>query len=182
MPTSPVLSFLNQALHQLGTRFTPPVWLVDELQARIVLLLNHIIAQEPQAVARLLRQKGRIVRFHWNGFEMNLVATAAGLLDRVGPQALPDLTLQVTESSAAEVLQTLARGATPPVKIEGDVQLAAEINWLADHVRWDAEEDLARIVGDVPAHMLGNAVRQALAMLKPFANTNQQAPAARADA
>ena len=25
------------------------------------------------------------------------------------------------------------------------VQLAAEVNWLADHVRWDVEEDLARL-------------------------------------
>jgi ubiquinone biosynthesis protein UbiJ len=46
------------------------------------------------------------------------------------------------------------------------VQLAAEINWLADNVRWDVEEDLARIMGDAPAHMLmqsGRTVAQAIA-------------------
>ena len=51
--------------------------------------------------------------------------------------------------------QAVLRGDKPAVRIEGDVQLAAEVNWLADHVRWDMEEDLARIVGDVPAHTLG---------------------------
>jgi ubiquinone biosynthesis protein UbiJ len=38
------------------------------------------------------------------------------------------------------------------VRIEGDVQLAAEVNWLVDHVRWDMEEDLSRLMGDAPAH------------------------------
>jgi ubiquinone biosynthesis protein UbiJ len=40
------------------------------------------------------------------------------------------------------------------VHIEGDVQLAADINWLADHVRWDVQEDLSRLLGDAPAHQL----------------------------
>jgi len=45
------------------------------------------------------------------------------------------------------------------VRIEGDVQLAAEINWMADHLRWDVEEDLARVIGDVPAHTLARVGR-----------------------
>ena len=36
------------------------------------------------------------------------------------------------------------------LQVSGDVQLAAEVNWLVDHVRWDAEDDLARAIGDVP--------------------------------
>jgi ubiquinone biosynthesis protein UbiJ len=54
------------------------------------------------------------------------------------------------------------------VRIEGDVQLAAEINWLIDHVRWDAEEDLARLVGDAAAHTLAQAARKALESLRSF--------------
>ena len=30
------------------------------------------------------------------------------------------------------------------MRIAGDVQFAAEVNWLVDHVRWDVEDDLAR--------------------------------------
>ena len=52
--------------------------------------------------------------------------------------------------------------------IEGDVQLAAEINWLADHVRWDVEEDLARLLGDGQAHMLVQGVRRLAQGLKQF--------------
>jgi ubiquinone biosynthesis protein UbiJ len=52
------------------------------------------------------------------------------------------------------------------VRIEGDVQLAAEVNWLVDHVRWDIEEDLARILGDAPAHALGQAARRVVDALR----------------
>jgi ubiquinone biosynthesis protein UbiJ len=54
------------------------------------------------------------------------------------------------------------------VQIIGDVQLAAEVNWLVDHVRWDVEDDLARVIGDVPAHTLGNGVRRVVGALRQF--------------
>jgi len=46
--------------------------------------------------------------------------------------------------------------------------LAAEVNWLIDHVRWDAEEDLARLIGDAPAHTLAQAARQTMGALRSF--------------
>jgi ubiquinone biosynthesis accessory factor UbiJ len=61
------------------------------------------------------------------------------------------------------------RGDKPPVRIAGDVQFAAEINWLVDHVRWDLEEDLSRIVGDAPAHAMGEAARRVALALRQFA-------------
>jgi ubiquinone biosynthesis protein UbiJ len=54
------------------------------------------------------------------------------------------------------------------VRVEGDVQLAAEVNWLTDHVRWDVEEDLARLMGDAPAHALGTAARSLALAVKQF--------------
>ena len=54
------------------------------------------------------------------------------------------------------------------MRIEGDVILAAEINWLVDHVRWDIEEDLSRVLGDAMAHQMvsvANRVLQALSGL-----------------
>jgi ubiquinone biosynthesis protein UbiJ len=48
------------------------------------------------------------------------------------------------------------------------VQLAAEVNWLVDHVRWDVEDDLARLIGDVPAHAIGTGARRVVAALRKF--------------
>jgi ubiquinone biosynthesis protein UbiJ len=54
------------------------------------------------------------------------------------------------------------------VQIEGDVQLAAELAWLSDNLRWDFEEDLARLLGDIPAHALADAGRKLVAALRPW--------------
>jgi ubiquinone biosynthesis protein UbiJ len=88
-----------------------------------------------------------------------VVVTPAGLLDVAVPDAVADLTLTITEASPIAIAQAVMQGAKPAVRIEGDVQLAAEINWLADNVRWDVEEDLARTMGDAPAHMLMQSAR-----------------------
>jgi ubiquinone biosynthesis protein UbiJ len=147
---------------------SPPAWAIDEAQRRIVLLLNHVLMQEKEATSRLARQKGRVVLMNWRSFAIKLIATPAGLLDLAPPAATPDLTLVVTQESPFEIAQAVLRGGKPGVRIEGDVQLAAEVNWLADHVRWDAEEDLSRIVGDVPAHALGQAARSIGQALRQF--------------
>jgi ubiquinone biosynthesis protein UbiJ len=99
---------------------------------------------------------------------MELVATPAGLLDLAPAGAVPELTLTVTEDSPFDIARATLRGDKPSVQIIGDVQLAAEVNWLVDHVRWDIEDDLARVIGDVPAHTLGNAVRRVAGALRQF--------------
>ena len=74
-------------------------------------------------------------------------------------------------------MQAAARGDKPPVHIAGDVQFAAEINWLVEHVRWDIEEDLARVLGDAPAHAIGEAARRVLKSLRDFTAGTPPGPA-----
>jgi len=149
----------------------PPVWAVDEVQRRIVLLLNHILTQEQEAINRLARQKGRIVQMQWRTLSMKLTATVAGLLDLAPAEAKPDLVLVLAEESPLAVVQGVLRGERPAVRIAGDVQLAAEVNWLVDHVRWDLEEDLARVVGDPAAHAMAQAFRVLAEALRQFIGT-----------
>lgn len=117
---------------------------------------------------RLVRQKGRVVSIQWQQFELKLVATPAGLLDLAASEQAPDLTLVMTQESPFVIAQSLMQGEKPAVRVEGDVQLAAEVNWLADHVRWDAEEDLSRIVGDAPAHMMVQGAQSMAKALRQF--------------
>ena len=143
--------------------------MVDEIQRRMVLLLNHVLMQEPEAQARLTRQASRVVEARWRSFTTKLVITPAGLMDLAAAEALPDLTLTVAQESPFELAQVMLRGEKPTVSIAGDVQLAAEINWLVEHVRWDLEEDLSRLVGDVPAHAMGQGARAMAQALRRFA-------------
>ncbi len=164
MNTSSPFSFLES----LATRFQPPAWVVDEAQQRLILFLNHVVMQEKEAQDRLARKKGSVLHVRWSLFAMDLLITPAGLLDRAGSAAKPDLLISVAADSPVVVLQSVLAGQPPPVKIEGDVQLAAELGWLAENLRWDVEEDMSRVLGDIPAHALADAGRRLLAALKPF--------------
>jgi ubiquinone biosynthesis protein UbiJ len=159
METQSPFSMLEGLFQNFKLPVTPPAWAIEEGHRRIVLLLNHVLQQEPQAMERLVRQKGRVVLSQWRDFSFKVVVTPAGLLDVAVPDAVADLTLTITEASPIAIAQAVMQGAKPAVRIEGDVQLAAEINWLADNVRWDVEEDLARTMGDAPAHMLMQSAR-----------------------
>jgi len=156
-------------LQNLLESFQPPAWVVDEVQNKIVLLLNHVLMQEPQAQDRVRRQKGKSARMAWGRFEMTLQASPAGLLERVLDGAAVDLTVTLTEAGLPAVLDKVARGDKPAVNIEGDVQLAAEVAWLVDNLRWDVEEDLSRLVGDAAAHTLCKAAAVAGGAVKAFA-------------
>jgi ubiquinone biosynthesis protein UbiJ len=90
------------------------------------------------------------------------------LLDLGTSLQVADLTLTLTEESPWSLAQTALRGEKPPVRIAGDVQLAAEVQWLVDHVRWDLEEDLSRVVGDGPAHAAGEVGRRMADAVRQF--------------
>jgi ubiquinone biosynthesis protein UbiJ len=124
--------------------------------------------QESEAMARLVRQRDRIMLVQWRSFYFKLIATPAGLLDLADEQAKPDLVLTVTDESPLALAQAVFKGEKPAVRIEGDVQLAAEVSWLTEHVRWDMEEDLARIIGDVPAHTLSQMAHTLRTSLQEF--------------
>ena len=76
--------------------------------------------------------------------------------------------MTVTDASVLSLAQAALRGNRPAVHIEGNVQLAAEINWLVEHVRWDLEEDLSRIVGDVPARSISQMAQSIAGVLRQF--------------
>jgi ubiquinone biosynthesis protein UbiJ len=168
MATQSPFSLLEGFFQNLGLPLSPPAWAVDEAHRKTVLLLNHVLQQEPQAMERLARQKGRVVLSQWRDMTFKLLITPVGLLDIAEADAAADLTLVITETSPFAIAQAVMQGEKPTVRIEGDVQLAAEINWLADHVRWDLEEDLSRILGDAPAHMLMQAGRTLAQGLSQF--------------
>jgi ubiquinone biosynthesis accessory factor UbiJ len=175
MNTAPPTSSSGGNAHPLGFlqsllgSLRPPEWMVDELQNRVVLFLNHVLMQEPQAQERLKRQKGKPVKVQWGEVHLTLAATAAGLLERpAAGAAAPELTVTLTQTSPLTLAQTVMAGDKPGVDIQGDVQLAAEVAWLVDNVRWDVEEDLSRIVGDAAAHTLVRVAGAASQAVKSF--------------
>ncbi len=131
---------------------------------RITLLLNHVIAAEPVATEKLRPHSGRSIQLQWTGWPgllpappvVAFIVTPAGLLEWSGEQApaQPDLRVTLDASNPLRLMRQWLSGERPQVGIEGDSALAADVSWLIDNLRWDIEDDIARIIGQAPAHEL----------------------------
>ncbi|WP_211343465.1 hypothetical protein [Lampropedia puyangensis] len=168
MATQSPFSFLGNLASSLGKSLTLPPWLVEEIQRRMVLMANHVLQQEPQAQERLMTQKDKSVYISWRQFNAQVRITPAGLLDLDSTHSASDLMLEISEQSVSQLLKGAVNGTKPPIRIAGDVALAGELNWVIDNVRWDLEDDLARIIGDVPAHKLAQVGRKVAQELRRF--------------
>ncbi len=133
---------------------------------RITLLLNHVIGAEPVATERLRGHAGRSIQLQWTGWPSLLPAppvvafmvTPAGLLEwQAEPAQLPDLRVALDASNPLKLMGQWFSGERPQLGIEGDSALAADISWLIENLRWDIEDDLARLIGQGPAHELSRA-------------------------
>jgi len=144
MATQSPFSFLEDFLQKSSANFQPPAWVVDETQRRIVLLLNHILMQEPEAMRRLARQKGLTVLFQWRAFTLQLLATPAGLLDRAAPSHVPDLTFTLTEYDKEYLAQNFTAFFRRDYKRVA--QLHIESGWVPAHTRVDELEAAIRTV------------------------------------
>ena len=83
--------------------------------------------------------------------------SAAGLLNTLKEADSPSLTLEVSSKALGDLAASsgsLREQAFKAVKITGDADLAQLIGRLAGQLRWEYEEDLARLVGDAPANFV----------------------------
>lgn len=148
---------------------------------RLTLLLNHVLNQEQTATRRLQAHSGRCIRLQLNGWPSPLPMlppiefriTAAGLLewsgDAISPD--PDLRILVDASNPARALVQALGGNRPQVDIAGDAVLATDLNWLFANLRWDVQDDLARIVGAVPAREISRIAGSIAAGLREAVRT-----------
>jgi ubiquinone biosynthesis protein UbiJ len=81
-------------------------------------------------------------------------------------EATYDVTIRASASAASAFLQGGQAAAMKHVKIDGDAEFASTIARLAEHLRWEPEEDLAQLIGDAPAHQLAEHARATLAQAR----------------
>ena len=134
---------------------------------RVVLLLNHVISAEPQAMEKLRAHAARTLRIELEGWPTLLPApspiafriTPPGLVEWIesAGEATPDLQVAIAAANPALAFAKFLVGERPQIRVEGDAAFATDVNWLIENLRWDLQDDLARIVGDVPARQIARA-------------------------
>jgi len=128
---------------------------------RVTLLVNHVLSSEPVATARMAPHAGRSIQLQFDNWPSLLPAlpvtafrvTPAGLMEWCGDAtpAEPDLRVSVDAANPALAFAQALAGTRPKVEVAGDAAFATDLNWLFDNVRWDVQDDLARVVGEAPA-------------------------------
>ena len=164
-----VAAYNREMLHSLQEMLAPAVL------ERLTLVLNHVLGGEAVATDRLRPHAGRTLALQLTGWPSLLPrppalawrVTPAGLLEWCGPAqgTASDLTMNLDAANPALLLARMVGGEPPAVQIDGDAQLAGDVNWLITHLRWDVSADLERLFGPVVAqqlHRLGSALARAL--------------------
>ena len=168
-PSTPGAPYNQRMIQSLNAMLAPA------LAQRLTLLLNHVLSSEAVATDRLRPHSGRSLSLTLAGWPALLPPppalawriTPAGLLDWCGTEGAPAADLAVTLDAANPAL-LLARalgGEPPAVQIEGDAQLAGDVNWLLQNLRWDVAADLDRLFGPQlaqPLHQVGRMLASAL--------------------
>ena len=152
--------------------------LAPALAERLTLVINHVLSAESVATQRLQPHAGRTLSLTLNQWPALLPPppalawriTPAGLLEWCGAAVAdgtpaPDLHVQIDAANPALLVARAVAGTPPPVQIDGDAQLAGDVNWLLQNLRWDVAADLERLFGPGPAvalHRMGSSLATAL--------------------
>lgn len=140
---------------------------MNTLESPFASALNHLLEAEPWARERLAPFVGEILELRAPPLpRLRFTIEADGRL-AAGPRdadsgTAPSLVITLRP----EALAAAAKGEEHllrTIDVAGNAKLASEVMFLARHLRWDVEEDLARFIGDVAAHRLVGAARQAAA-------------------
>ena len=122
--------------------------------------INHVLGSEPWASAELAKHAGKTILLGLPLGDLCFEITPGGFLSALKEVENPSLSLEVSSKALGDLAASsgnLREQAFKAVKITGDADLAQLIGRLAGQLRWEYEEDLARLVGDAPANF---AVRQ----------------------
>lgn len=125
----------------------------------VMAAVNHALRGEDWARQRLLKHAGKTVRVEISALALTTVVMEDGMLGTAPEAASADVSLALPASALPMIaLGALSEGAQAAamrhVRIVGDAELAHVLSGLFQHLRWDVEEDLSRVVGDAAAHRL----------------------------
>jgi ubiquinone biosynthesis protein UbiJ len=124
----------------------------------VVAVINHLLKGASWAPLRLAPFAERTVRLASGLMVVRLTITAEGMVRTADDLAADALVIEIPPLTAARLLAG-DRAARRDARIQGDHDLAQAVSVVVDQLDWEAEEDLSRVVGDVPAHRLTESIR-----------------------
>jgi ubiquinone biosynthesis protein UbiJ len=120
--------------------------------------VNHLLRTNAWARERLLPFAGKTARFNLFPTTCTLTVRDNGEVGPATSEVAPDVTLTAALPVAMRALGG-DEEAWNAATVDGDTAFAQEIGYLVRHLKWDIEEDLSHVVGDVAAHRMAESGR-----------------------
>jgi len=116
--------------------------------------INHLIEQEKWARDLLLRHDHKIVAVELPFGSFRLLIQDGLLQDAKQEDIESSVSLEISQEAFWAFVKDGKGAAMKFVRISGDVELAADLNRLFAELRWEAEEDLSKLIGDAPSRRI----------------------------
>lgn len=120
-----------------------------------ILAFNHLLDQAPWARERLMPFAGAVVCIEAPPLSLSFSLDHQGFaLEPDEASASPEATISFALADLPALipqgLQAVARSA----RVAGNAELAEALAFVGRNLRWDIEEDLSRLFGDIAAHRM----------------------------
>ena len=125
------------------------------ISSLVLTATNHLLAQAGWARQRLQPHAGRTARLVLSPVaEIDFSVANDGQLAEWSGEEAPEVSLRLAVADLPRLLVDGLETAMRHVRIEGNAEFAEALGFVFRHLRWDAEEDLSRLFGDIAAHRL----------------------------
>jgi len=140
---------------------------MQALPAPLLAAINHLLGQAAWAREKLVPFAGHAAQIKLPPFEAAFLIGGDGFLAAPTPKA--ELEVSISLPAATPLLALQGKDAVMrAARIEGSAEFAETLGFVIRNLRWDAEEDLSRVFGDIAAHRIVSGTRE-------FAAWQQQA-------
>ena len=131
--------------------------------------LNHLLGQAGWARDRLQAYAGRHARLGLGPVVLNLAITAEGTFATAAEEGEADVTIALPADAPLRMVRGGVAEVMKGAQVTGGADLAEALGYVLRNLRWDAEEDLSRFVGDIAAHRLVKGAERFVAWQKDAA-------------
>lgn len=128
-------------------------------------ILQHLTNQNAWSRPHLQPFAGKTICIDFVLAKAHLLILEDGSLAIGGETMPPDANIHLPPSLALRILAG-DEHAKMLIKIDGDTHLATEFSKVLQLMRWDIEEDLSKVVGDIGAYKIGEFSKNAFANMK----------------
>ena len=122
--------------------------------------INHVLRRENWACRRLQSYSGKTIGIKiFPLVRLNLMVQTSGEVKEITKPNGVDTTLTLSPIVLAGLLAREEK-VFDRIEVSGDSDLAAELIDIGKHIHFNVEQDLSKIIGDIPAHRMADVGEQ----------------------